>query len=464
MALFEETTAMPQSEAVQPIKLKAVSESYKGIAIDTKYIPKSSMLEWINGSNWRVTYFSQVLDETQEPTPLALSREPAYQQYRKIVNMDLKVNQTLDISQDARIKTFSVTGSGHTYPFLTPNLGDMFIGNIGDGTLGLFVLTASTRETFLRDSTYAVEWKMVSKLTDAQAADLEKKTIITYYYSPGSLMGGCGPFVTEQEDQDNSDNRKLLRDLINRYISDFYSPEHATFLVPDQLMKTYDHFLTKFMTRIIGVAEFPKMRNVKTLNVMSEPVMRRNTFWDTLLERDVSAMCYSTQRVHLVSTKISRWRPELQAIGYTGIPRFIYPLEVPYDVDSAYDSENLFRPEGLPFHEGRSRVPMLRYKTQLERNLKWFQANTDPAAELWDKAPDIHPVSIDDYYVLSESYYLGVGYKHSKLESLVAQLLDKETLNPNVLRAVLKCCLDWDNLERFYYHPILIALIKYTIR
>lgn len=464
MALFEMDEPIKQSEEVQPVKVKHAADTYKGIAIDTKYIPKSSMLEWIGGSNWRVTYFSQVLDETQEPTPLALQREPAYQQYRKIVNMDIKVNQALDISQDERVRTFSVTGSGHTYPFLTPNLGDMFIGNIGDGTLGLFVLTSAKRETFLRDSTYSVEWKMVSKLSEAQADNLEKKTILTYYYSAGSLMSGCGPFVTEQEAEDTIVNKKLLKDLINRYIADFYSPEHATFLVPDQLMKTYDHFVTKFITRIISVSEFSKMRNVKTLNVMSEPVMRRPTLWDAILERETSAMCYSTHRAHLVSTKISRWRPELQAIGYTGIPRFVYPMEVPYDVDSAYDSENLFRPEGLPFHEGRSRVPMLRYKTQLERGLTWFQMSTDSAVMPWQKAPDIHPVALDDYYVLSESFYSDVGVKHSKLEVLVKQLLNKETIDPNVLRAVLKCCLDWDNLERFYYHPILIALIKYTLR
>lgn len=463
MALFEEVSSTPVAPAVSPVKVLAQPETYKGIAIDTKYVPKSSMLMWINGSNWRVTYFSQVLDESQEPTALAIQRAPAYQQYRKIVGMDLKVSNTLDISQDDRIRTFSVTGSGHAYPFLTPNKGDMFIGNIGDGKLGLFTITTARRETFLRDSTYAIEWKMVSNLTEAQAANLELKSILTYYYNSGSLLAGCGPFVTEQAAEDDSVNRKTLKDLVNRYFNDFYSNDFGTFIVPDQLVIVYDHWVAKFMSRIVGVSEFPRLKNVRLLNVMSEPVMGRDTIWDAVIARDPTRMCYSTQRVQLVSTKISRWRPELQAIGYTGIPRFVYPMEVPYDVDSAYGGKNLFTYEGLPYQQGQPRRPTVRFMPQFERNLEWFLTPTDPAVEPWAKPPILNSVAIDQFYVLSESFY-AESSTQSRLELLVRQHINREPINMDSLRSVIKSCLDWDNLERFYYHPLLIALIKSTLR
>ena len=93
---------------------------------------------------------------------------------------------------------------------------------------------------------------MVSNLTEAQSANLELKSILTYYYNAGSLLSGCGPFVTEQAAEDDSVNRKTLRDLINRYFSDFYSNDFGTFIVPDQLVTVYDHFVTKFMSKVIG--------------------------------------------------------------------------------------------------------------------------------------------------------------------------------------------------------------------
>lgn len=462
MALFEDCEELPVEEEVQPVKVKHAPDTYKGIAIDTNYTPKSSMLEWINGSNWQVTYYSQVLDASQEPTALALHREPPYQQYRKIVGMDLKVSQSLDSSQDERIKTFSVTGSGHTYPFLTPNIGDMFIANVGDGQAGLFTITAARREHFLRDSTYAVEWKMVSIVSDAQLANLELKTQLTYHYSSGSLLSGCGPFVSEQEFEDNKSFRYYLNELTRRFLNDFYSREHGTFLVPDQTVKTYDHYVTKFVTKVVSISAYPLMQKVKLLNVMSEPVMLRDTLWDAILYRDSNRMCYSTQRVHLVSTKISRWRPELQAIGYTGIPRFVYPKTEPYDVDSKYDGEDLVTIMGIPYSEGRPRNPLYRHKTQLERKLKWFDFNTE-SKDPKERLPLIHPVAKDDHYVLTENFYGDLGYKSSRLELLVKQHINRESLDLDQLRAVLKCCLDWDNLERFYYYPILIALLKSSI-
>lgn len=462
MALFPETKPKEQTEEVVPVKVKHAPDTYKGIAIDTKYIPKSSLLQWINGSNWRVTYFSQVLNETQEPTALAINREPAYQQYRKISGMDIKVSQALDISQDDRIRTFSVTGSGHTYPFLVPNVGDMFIANIGDGTLGLFTITSARRETFLKDSVYSVEWKMVSKLSKEQSDNLELKSILTYYYSSSSLLSGCGPFVTEQEQEDAKSFSYYIKELTRRFLNDFYSYEHGTFLVPDQQVKVYDHFVTKAMLKIVSISEYPLMQKVKLLNVMSEPIMKRDTIWDALLHCDVNRMCFSTQRVQLVSTKISRWRAELQAIGYTGIPRFVYPIEPPFDVDSKYGGKDDVTPWGIEYSEGKPRNPLHKHKTQLERDLEWFKFN--PSSDGFNKLPILHPVAKDNFYVLSENFYADVGYKQSRLEQLVKQHVNNEPIDKDSLRSVLKCCLEWDNLERFYYYPILIILLKANLK
>lgn len=470
MALFHEDEETPVSPEVSPVQVKAYCEAYRGIAVDTKYVPRSSMMAWINGSNWRtVAYYAQMLDATQEPTPLALNRQPPYQQYYKIVGIDIKVNQPLDISQREDLRTFSVTGSGHTYPGLAANYGDMFIADVGDGRAGLFTITSARRETYLRDSTYAIEWKMVGWLTEQQQADLDLKSQITYYWDANRLASGCNPFITEEDYHDNAEFAKMRSDIVRRYVSDFFSTRYSTFLVPDQLNNTYDHFVVKALLSFMDISKYRDLRNAKVLNVMSLPVMREPTVWDMIIQQNPVIGCGATERAHLVMTAISRWKPELQAIGYSGIPRMVYPIDAPTDVDSQYNGSNRCTPEGIPYQAGQPRRPLPGpYRSQRERNEDWFkrvppedQKDLDKA---WSFPPDIKPVVCDDYYVFSEAFYYEDSKLQSKLELMTWQMIKGEPINRQQLKAVIKCCLSWDNLERFYYHPILILLLGCAIR
>lgn len=467
MALFEEPEEQTLPVRDDPIKIKTQPEEYTGITIDTKYEDTANLQLWINGSNWTVDYFSQILGPTTEPTTQNLERKPIYQQYRRIRKLPLKVNRSLEGTHTEDIDRFSVTGSGHTYPFLTPNKGDMFIGNIGDGKLGLFTITERRRETFLRNSTYAIEWKMVQELDSVWMADLELKTMQTLVYSESNLVSGCGPFISAEADADAAWMMQLYNELVRRYLTDFFSPEHHTLLVPDQLEKVYDHFAVKAFTTMIGPSTDIRVSKIRILNVQSEPVMNQPTVWDALIRHDPARSYDSTERAFLVPTRISRWRPELQAIGYSGIARFVFPIDAPTDVDSQYDLEDRFRPQGTPLREGRPRRPLPGpYRTQAQRDLKWFRRvppEVANAVEAWTVPPDIHPIVKDTHYMFSEPFYRCDGKLQSKLEMLVKQMINREALDLRQLKSVLADCLNWDNLERYYYHVVLLAVIKYAV-
>lgn len=456
---------MPVPESAVRIE----NEVFRGITIDMEYAPPSHLNLWTSGSNWIVDYWSQILRPDQEPTPQNVNREPHEQQYRWLHRIPLKVNQTLTNDSDDQINVWTRTGAGHTYGFMTPNQGDMFAAGIGNGRTGLFTITSAKRVTIQKGSTYAIEWKQVGELTEDRFADLKRKSEEQYWFSAASANAGCGPFLTNEQNQQKEVYKKLLKTLVDRYITDFFSPEHSTFLVPDQLYKSYDHWCTKVFTQMIDTGTDGRMRKVKLLNVMSEPVMKQPTIWDAILRHDMHKIMDSTERAHLVNTKISRWRPELQAIGYSGIPRFVFPMEAPTDVDSQYDGEDRARPWGIPFHEGRPRRPEPGpYRSQMERDLPWFKRvhpedEKNYIGQEYRIPADIHPVVRDNFYVFTESFYRCDTHLQSKLEMCTTAMIKGEEIDKKQFDALIENIHYWDNLERYYYHPVVIALLKNLI-
>jgi hypothetical protein len=448
--------------------VKIEPEVFRGITIDCEYAPPTNLMSWTGGSNWIVDYWSQILKPDTEPTPLNLAREPHAQQYRWLHDIPIKVSGGLSDQVDSVINTWDRRGTGHVYGFMTPNNGDMFAAGIGNGRTGLFTVTAARRVTIQVGSTFEIEWKQVGELDELHYNNLKLKSMEEYWFSGASANAGCGPFLTAEQKKRGTVYQKLLGSLVDRYITDFFSVEHATFLVPDQVYKTYDHFVTKAFLQMVETGMDRRMWRIKVLNVMSEPVMKQPTIWDGVVRRDMDKLSDTTEHAHLVSTNISRWRPELQAIGYTGIGRFVYPTEAPTDVDSQYDGDNLILPWGIPYEPGEPRRPMHPWKSQLERDEPWFKRippedEKNYVGKEYLVPSDIHPVVQDTYYVLSEAFYRCNPRLQSKLEMLTTQMLKGEELNKKQFDALLENIRYWDNLERFYYHPIVISLLKYAM-
>lgn len=470
MPVFEEEPDEKVAPQPEPIKLKIEPIKYEGITIDTKYTPSSAILAWAQGSNWTVDYYRQELGRDSEPASLALEREKVYQQYRLIKGMVLKVNDALTFDQATDTRIMTASGSGWTLPFLTPNQGDMFIANVGDGQLGLFTISEPPRrKTILRDSIYEVTWTMVGLLSDKHKENLDWKVIQTLYYSHSSMLSGCGPFVSLEEQTRSTTYSEYYQGIIKRYLTDFFSNEHSTLLVPDQWMKTYDHFIVKMFLTMIGGHEDIRVRRIRALNVMGAAIMKVPTVLDALLYKDPAILYGSTQRAHLVATRQLRGQPTLQAIGFTGIDRMVYPMEAPTDIDSQYDHRNFFLPEGTPFHEGKLRRPVVNgpVVSQTERDPSYFKAIPDDIelepSDFYKRPADIHPVVIDQHYIFSTLFYNNAKGQ-SKLELLANQAIKGEELNYRQLDQLLGSVYDWDNLERFYYHPVVLVLLRLAMR
>ena len=75
----------------------------------------------------------------------------------------------------------------------------------------------------------------------------------------------------------------------------------------------------------------------------------------------------------------------------------------------------------------------------------------------------IKPVTTDDYYVFSESFYKYRPENMSELEYQTYLMLENKEVDKDTIISLCEACYTWGSLERYYYIPILLILLKHSM-
>ena len=418
-------------------------EAAREIVVDTRYVPIKNLLVNIEGSPWPVTYYRQVLDSDTALSGQQTNRQGPYQQYIKIEEMILKVTSALASSQDPTTKNMSVVGSANTYPPLIPNMGDMFIADIGDGRTAVFRIQNSERKSIFKDATYTVDYTLIDYATDDRVADLEQKTIDTKVFVNDFLLYNQNP-ILEKSDYDVI--KSLQRggfDLVNYYFSSFANREFLTMTVPDGDQRTYDHWVALTVQRFFTATDHPMVQQLRVLNVSDDPTMVLPNIWDAIYRREPSIVARCSQEYAKVPTTMFDSYPRMDGIYYSGLYYAIYPLDAQYGVN---------RPSNL----------------QAKLDISERLTNLTPAQQIGSYVENavttllIPPVTADSY-VFTPAFYAN-GTNQTVLELLVWKYLNQQPLDNKRLLALVQDVSHWGRLEQFYYIPIILILIKASIR
>ena len=446
---------------------KIHSPSLRTAVVDSQYTPRASLLQYVDGSSWEVIYYAQVLGQDEEPKPWSIDLSATSQQYTRITNMELKVTSSLDrsMNEEQPGRSFEVSGTATVYPTHKPNKGDMFIADAGDGRSVVFAIEEVTRKTYLQDSYTEISYRLVDYVDTRPEilSDLNRKVVKRAVFVKDYLQYGQNPLLMEGEFDDVMTMHRLYADLVNFYFKDFYSWEYRTLMIPNQKLPAYDPFVTSTVSELISTDEVPQMSQLRMPVVTANRNADSYTLWDALMRMNDSYLGSAIHQVRLLDTTAFRSLPEVSSIYYTGIRLVACPQDARTDVDAPYEeSAPCFRGNSLLASTGLRWRDLMRYLPST--NLKgFFKYDEDGQLQL-PELPDIVPVTIDDYYVLSQKFYRPAGAYASKLEVLTKQALMREPIDKVTLLMLAQNCMKWPNLERFYYMPILFALMKVALR
>lgn len=447
MPVFTDTDDAPSLP--KPDVIAAFVPEIKTAVIDTRYDPQSDQIAYIEGSSWVVDYYSQVLDKADELNGQDTSLPAPLQQYKRIWSMELKVIQDLtQVSQDTVPAEFVLQGSAHVYPFLVPQVGDMFRAGIADGREGIFKVTRVDPRQIFTDKVHVIEYQLVGANDPLKIGDLENKTVATYYFVKDFLLNLQNPLIEEATFHALKKLEQYYYDLSHLYFSQFFSREVMTIVVPEQDGYTYDHGLVDFVKSILQSTDEFHVTSIRELNIGNDGAITALSLWEMLLRRDPKLLRFIYTKTGLVGRKSFHPSALMAGARYSGVERIVYPLDAKKNVD---------------FKLGRERE-----KTVMEDNIKStmppYVPPPPPADGEVGLMPMIKPVDMANSYVLSTAFYTRDNTQFSLLEKLLLDYLDFKII---AAEDVLKLCDDsynWGAVEMFYYFPLVQLLIRYNLR
>lgn len=418
-------------KTTKPVIAKPVVES---IVNDNKEIPLSSLIQYISGATWTVSYYQQVVTKHTELRSQDTGQSPIYQQYTKILQLELKVESGLQTSQNTDTSEMSVTGSSLVRPYIVPNVGDMFIAEVGDGRDAIFNIFEVERKSFSNEAVYLINYNLIDYKDRAidRYNDLEIKTLRTYHYVSDFVAVNQNPLLTQQEFTNKISLDTSYEYLVTSYLDLFYSTEMNTLLVPEQETLIYDKYVTEYLASILDSRDDQRVQHIVRFNTDNEDYLDQKQFYDILKLRDTSYMPKMNRKMALVETRYFNKNPVLNGIRFTGIKYIVYPNTLADD----------FKIRG--------------FKPPKSVSSKRLTVLTSDSTRI----PVIDPTG---FYVLSEAFYNDTDNK-SDLEILTKNYLTGKDIYKDKLLDLINEWSTWSEIEQFYFTPILLTLIKAVTR
>lgn len=428
--------------------VKVREKDYTSPVVDTRNNHYDTLSTYATGSKWPATLLLQIGTRNQAPKATIDSDIEIYNQLRRINNFELLVTSEISPQQQQNAtRNFMVQGTASVYSVVTPNEGDFFLADVGSGRTGLFTLTQVTLAAPYAESMSIVEFRQVGLVTEEQLRRIDNFVVEDLYFNRELMRNGTQPLVQLSDQALLNEASRLWRQLQLAYFQEFWDREYRTILLPNQPITTYDPYLAKFIKRTFSPDVVTKLMHMRLLSVDHLPPYTVRSLWDGLEVLEEALIWDVGQLSGLACRKEFYVHPWFHSAFNSGVDALVTLIDLPYTNDT-YDWE--YAEGGQISHGGYRRH-------DIDNILSVLPQGCSEATPLTQGL--VTPVLADNYYVLSEAFYKDTAGQ-STLEQLVYNVLRHEPMDLTKLITLAKEVRQFDNLERFYLMPIVIALLK----
>lgn len=428
--------------------LKIAEEEFKGPVVDTRKQQYDTLSTFYQGEKWAVDLLLETTGRDSTVGSFSPDTLATYGNYRLVKGFELVVDSTITNTQVVgEANGFDSVGGGIVYPCVVPNNGTLFIADMGNGRNVLFAMYNPVKLGIYEESPHKVEWKAIKFLDAATLAALEERTVETVYFDRENMRNNLKPLLTRKEVDSIKRLNNSYRRLITLYFKAFFNPQFSTFTLPLNGNNTYDPNVVRFLRRTVGTDMNANMHRVIELDCSAGMSNDELSLYDMIAKRDYELLYSCSRHFSLQNVDVYRTVPKLHSVFYSGIRKVMSATDLSFSVS---------HPNGLV----GAVTPLLKAGVENPRMraiLPQLLKGGEEPAPTYGKY--IKRILCDDYYVFSKEFYEGEG-EVSMLERMVQHRMKGEGIDLTDLADLAEYASRFDNLERFYYVPIILTLIK----
>ena len=448
-------TMIPTKSVIEP-------PANKSAVVNSKKLPLTDIITYVSGKPMSVKeYYSQVLGSDDELKTQQVNQSGVYQQYTKYINFEVRVQDALQPSYSPESGESTYTGSATTYPFFTPNVGDMFCLDIGDGREGIFAITDVTDNSLFEKATHSISYTLTNYGTGVAAnkADLESKVVATKVFRKDFLQSDKNPYLTVDENASYDSLTALFTSIVNSYFTKFYSVENSMLLYKDVngSYGSYDPWIIKFLKTILSVDDDKRLLNLNSPSLAgSYGADNVLCVWDLIFKQDIGLIPFITTQMWLVSTAQFPFLNVLNSVKFANIDGCVYPNGYLPNLKSTTvtGGDPLYTATVATYDP----LAITSTSTLGDFNYDYTQSPlgiVKPAA--------FYPVTTLTTYVFSNNFYTQAELGQSAIELLVGNMLRNEYIDGDYLLTLNQLLMVAEPITQFYLYPVLMMLIKYTL-
>jgi hypothetical protein len=451
-------------------------KEYKNSIVESAKTPIATILSFIGGSNWYVHYYSQIFGKSEELKAFDPSALTIYQTYHKVNRLILKLQGALNPDDDTGTGRQSLTGSAiiTPHPNLIPNVYDAFIADIGDGRAGQFSITSVRKMSAMQNAAWSIEFKLEREADERITALIDSRVVQESYYDKNYLITGQNPLLAKEDYLATQTLKEHYKRITAMFVSKNYSYATATITVPLQDVPTYDPFVVRAALALIDSDDTKLLNSITAYNCDDHRIPKQTDIYTAIIQRDYTLLYGAFNQFACLSVGLLKPSAYQNSVRYSGIRSVVVPYQPTLDNDIYTNLNDLIATNrlstlnpGLQLGDNSTASTSScgiegcigeQYNPYLKKGAE--QTNPTDGLEPGMDIPTIGNAS----YIVSTAFYNEDLTKCSLFEIHLWNILRGKPVDRAHLYAFCECYPKWGRLEQYYLGPLLLAMIRYTLR